>query len=72
MTEKIKLQGQATRKTLLLLHQLVERGLSTDTEKNVSLLEGITEEEKQEVLTLSSDLLAKGGLIDMHEKLKSF
>ncbi|MBO9658907.1 MAG: hypothetical protein J7527_08775 [Chitinophagaceae bacterium] len=72
MADKIKLQGSANRKTLLLLHHVVERGLSQENDKNSGLLEGITEEEKQELTAFSQELLSKAGLTEMHDKLKNF
>jgi len=74
MNEKVKVHLQITRKNLLLLHKLIERGLNgKDTDdKTVNLLEIINGESSQELKEVAVELLDKAGLTEMNEKLRSF
>ena len=74
MNEKVKVHLQITRKNLLLLHKLIERGLNgKDTDdKTVNLLEIINGESLQELKEVAVELLDKAGLTEMNEKLRSF
>jgi len=74
MNENVKINLQTTRKNLLLLHKVVERGLrGKDTEdKSVNILDIIQPEVLQELGAIAIELLDKSGLAEMNEKLKSF
>jgi len=74
MNENVKINLQTTRKNLLLLHKVVERGLrGKDTEdKSVNILDIIQPEVLQELGAIAIELLDKPGLAEMNEKLKSF
>ncbi|HXB42742.1 MAG TPA: hypothetical protein VNV85_01730 [Puia sp.] len=74
MNENIKLNLQTSRKNLLLLNKVIEKGLNfkeTD-EKSVSILDIVSGETLKELAALSAELLNKAGLSEMNEKLKTF
>ena len=74
MNENVKVNLLTSRKNLLLLNKVIERGLNgkeTD-DKSVSILDIIPKESLQELAAISVELLNKAGLADMNEKLKSF
>ncbi len=74
MNENVKITLQATRKNLLLLHKVIERGLhGKDTEdKSVNILDIIPPEALNELSSIAIELLEKSGLSEMNEKLKTF
>ena len=73
MNDEIKVSLKISRKNLLLLNKVIERGLhGKDTEdKSVSVLDAIAKEELNELSTIAVELLNKAGLTEMNEKLKS-
>ena len=74
MNEIVKVNLQTTRKNLLLLNKVIERGLNgkEPDDKSVSILDIIPKESLQELSTIAAELLNKSGLSEMNEKLKSF
>ena len=74
MNEKVKVNLQVSRKNLLLLDKVIERGLNgKDTDdKQVSILDILPKESLQELGALAIELLDKSGLSEMNEKLKTF
>jgi len=74
MNESVKVNLQTTRKNLLLLNKVIERGLNAKDpdDKSVSILDIIPKESLQELSAIAADLLTKSGLSEMNEKLKSF
>lgn len=74
MNDDVKLNLKTSRKNLLLLTKVIERGLNgkeTD-DKSVGILEIVPKETLQEIGEITSQLLNKAGLTEMNEKLKSF
>ncbi|MBI1342407.1 MAG: hypothetical protein GC171_05670 [Terrimonas sp.] len=74
MNEEVKVNFKTSRKNLLLLNKVIERGLNgkeTD-DKSVSILETIPKEILEELGGIAAELLNKAGLTEMNEKLKSF
>lgn len=74
MNQNVKVNLQASRKNLLLLSKVIERGLNgkeTD-DKSVSILEIVPKETLEELGAIANQLLNKAGLTEMNEKLKSF
>lgn len=74
MNDDVKLNLKTSRKNLLLLTKVIERGLNgkeTD-DKSVSILEIVPKETLQEIGEIAAQLLNKAGLSEMNEKLKSF
>lgn len=74
MNDDVKVNLKTSRKNLLLLNKVIERGLNgkeTD-DKSVSILESAPKETLQELAEIAGQLLNKAGLAEMNEKLKSF
>lgn len=74
MNDEIKVNLRISRKNLLLLNKVIERGINgKDSEdKSISVLESIPKEALQEIGEIAVQLLSKAGLSEMNEKLKSF
>lgn len=74
MNDEIKVNLRTSRKNLLLLNKVIERGINgKDSEdKSISILETIPRETLQELGEIAAQLLNKAGLSEMNEKLKSF
>jgi hypothetical protein len=72
MNEVVKIDLKISRKNVLLLNQVIERGLSAkDDDKSSALLGNVPEESLLELKNLSEDCLQKAGLIELSEKLKA-
>lgn len=73
MNETIKLSLNLTRKNVLLLSKIIERGISSkqDNDAGFNVLETVPEEVVQQLLSLSGELLHKAGLTDMNQKLQA-
>jgi hypothetical protein len=74
MNQNVKVNLQTSRKNLLLLSKVIERGLNgkeTD-DKSISILEIVSKDTLQELSEISQQLLTKAGLMEMNEKLKAF
>ena len=71
MSEPVKLTLKISRKNLLLLGKIVERGLSpkTSEERFDLVLEAMTADTKKEIGDVTMELLEKAGLTAVHEKL---
>lgn len=73
MNETVKIDLKISRKNVLLLNRVIERGLTPKPDdKLTSLLEIVPEDALQELTSLADDCLKKAGLIELSEKLKSF
>lgn len=71
MNESVKIDLRTSRKNLLVLSKVIERGLSTKgEEKEGTLLSILSPEIKGELENLALDLLQKGGLTEVNENLK--
>lgn len=74
MNDEVKVSLKISRKNLLLLNKVIERGLNgkeTD-DKSISVLDTVPKETLQELGEIAGQLLNKAGLTEMNEKLKSF
>lgn len=72
MNEVVKIDLKISRKNVLLLNQVIERGLSAkEDDKSSALLGNVPEESLLELKNLSEDCLQKAGLIELSEKLKA-
>ena len=70
MNETVKIDLKISRKNVLLLNSVIERGLTVkDDDKSSNLLNSVPEESLQELKTFASDGLQKAGLIELSEKL---
>lgn len=74
MNDEIKVNLRTSRKNLLLLNKVIERGINgkESEDKSLSVLETIPKETLQEIGDIAVQLLNKAGLAEMNEKLKSF
>jgi hypothetical protein len=74
MNENVKLNLQTSRKNLLLLSKVIERGLNGEKtdDKSIAILEIIPKEILQELSQIAGELLSKAGLTEMNDKLKTF
>ena len=71
MNETVKIDLKISRKSILLLNQVIELGLAAKSSDKTGLLNSIPEENLNELKSLSEDCLSKAGLNDLNEKLKS-
>ncbi|MDD2307191.1 MAG: hypothetical protein PHP53_20980 [Prolixibacteraceae bacterium] len=70
MNEMVKIDLKMSRKNVLLLNSVIERGLTAkDDEKSSNLLNNVPEESLKELRAMASDCLQKAGLIELNEKL---
>lgn len=58
-------------KQLLVFYQVIERGLAPMGAAN-PLVDGLSKEEKEEILQIGREMLEKAGLLNFNEKLKEF
>jgi hypothetical protein len=73
MNETVKIDLKISRRNVLLLNRVIERGLTLkQDDKSSNLLDIIPEDTLQELTSLADDCLKKAGLIELSEKLKSF
>lgn len=72
MNETVKIDLRISRKNVLLLNSVIERGLTVkDDDKSSNLLNSVPQETLQELKALAEDCLQKAGLIELSEKLTS-
>ena len=73
MRDHVKISLSLSRKNVLLLSKIIERGLlAKDPEdKSTNVLDIVPKETLQELLQFSNDLLDKAGLTEMNQKLQS-
>ncbi|MFV8347183.1 hypothetical protein [Flavobacterium sp. ZB4P13] len=72
MNEIVKIDLKISRKNVLLLNHVIERGLSAkEDDKSLSLLGNVTEESLQELKVVADECLQKAGLIELSEKLNT-
>ncbi|MCI9843605.1 hypothetical protein FLV_02295 [Flavobacterium pectinovorum] len=70
MNDVVKIDLKISRKNVLLLNHVIERGLSAkDNDKPSILMTTIQEENLQELKLLGEECLQKAGLIELSEKL---
>ncbi|MFC5683611.1 hypothetical protein ACYE2N_00580 [Flavobacterium sp. MAHUQ-51] len=71
MNEVVKIDLRISRKNVLLLNQVIERGLSIKNDDEfVAFMENIPEENQKELKAIAEESLQKAGLIDLNQKLK--
>lgn len=70
MNESVRIDMRISRKTVLLLHQVIEHGIAQKgAEQGLGLLANASEETITELQGLGADCLQKAGLIEMSDKL---
>lgn len=72
MNETVKIDLRISRKNVLLLNHVIERGLSgKGDDKSPALLGNVPEETLMELKSLADDCLEKAGLIEFSQKLSN-
>lgn len=72
MNETVKIDFKISRKNVLLLNRIINRGLGAkDDDKSSGLLANIPEETIKELNAFADDCLTKAGLTELSEKLNS-
>jgi t-SNARE complex subunit (syntaxin) len=70
MNETVKIDLRISRKNVLLLNHVIERGLAiSNDDKSSGLLSNVPEENLNELKTIADEYLEKAGLIELSEKL---
>ena len=70
MNDTVKIDLRISRKNVLLLNHVIERGLLVkDDEENEGLLSNIPDENLEELKIIAGQYLEKAGLIELKEKL---
>ncbi len=74
MNETVKIDLRISRRNVLLLKSVIERGLTAKDadDKSSNPLDIVPEDALQELTLLADDCLKKAGLTELCEKLKSF
>jgi len=70
MSEIVKIDFKISRKNVLLLSSVIERGLSVKESDKTNLLDVVPKESLQELTSFATDCLQKAGLTELNEKLK--
>lgn len=72
MNDAVKIDFRISRKNVLLLNHIIERGLiAKDDAKPSILLTSLSEENLQELKLFGEECLQKAGLIELSEKLNT-
>ncbi|MCC9073534.1 hypothetical protein LNQ49_18310 [Flavobacterium sp. F-65] len=72
MNDVVKIDLKISRKNVLLLNHVIERGLSAkESTKPSILMTSVPEENLQELKFFGEECLQKAGLIELSEKLKT-
>ncbi len=73
MNDTVKIDLKISRKNVLLLNRVIERGLMPKQgDESSNLLDIFPPDALQEMTSLADDYLKKAGLTELSEKLKSF
>jgi hypothetical protein len=70
MNDQVKLDLKISRKQVLLLAQVIERGLRAESENPSGML-AVAKQTGEELNLIANDCLEKAGLIELSEKLKA-
>jgi len=71
MGEMVKIDFKISRKNVLLLSSVIERGLSAKDEDKSNIIDIVKKESLQELTVFATECLQKAGLTEMSEKLKA-
>ena len=72
MNDVVKIDFKISRKNVLLLNHVIERGLLAKVDDKVSnLLTSVPQENLEELRSLGGECLLKAGLIELSEKLNA-
>jgi hypothetical protein len=72
MNDQVKLDLKISRKQVLLLTQVIERGLKAVAESPTGIFTVATKEGVADLSKISNDCLEKAGLIELSQKLNTF
>lgn len=73
MNDTVKISLKISRKNVLLLNRVIERGLTIKgDDKSGNILQAVPEDAIAELTFFAEDCLKKAGLTELSEKLKSF
>jgi hypothetical protein len=73
MSEQVKVDLKINRRAVLLLSQVIDRGLSVKGEDgHYGMIDAVSKEEIQELKKLSQDCLEKAGLTELSGNLSAF
>lgn len=70
MNEVVKIDLRISRKNVLLLNSIIDRGLSGEQNEGKDLLYGVPDEDLQELKKVAAEILQKGGLVELNQKLQ--
>jgi len=71
MNEVVKIDLKISRKNVLLLNSIIDRGLSDNGNEADSVLASVSKEDLQELKLLANETLQKAGLVELSQKLQS-
>lgn len=71
MNEKCKVNLMISRQNILLLSRLIENGLISNKENPDDIMNLLPKESIEELQLIVPEFLKKGGLTELHEKLKA-
>lgn len=71
MNEAVKVDLKISRKNVLIVSAIIEYGLGAKGNDRPALLQALQKAEVELISTIAEDLLAKSGLKEFSEKLKS-
>ncbi|MCH5598015.1 hypothetical protein [Niabella ginsengisoli] len=69
MNDMVKIDLRISRKNILLLSQVIEKGILLKDEKEGSLIASVPNDNLEALKTLATECLQKAGLVDLQEKL---
>ncbi len=70
MMDGVKITLNVSRKNILLLHSVVERGLISKDEGGSGFVGSLPADSVEEVRSIAKDILQKAGLMELSEKIK--
>lgn len=71
MEDKVKIDLKISRRTILMLSSVIDRGLDPKDETAAALLDNINEEMKLELRAISDECIQRTGLADTIQKVKN-
>lgn len=69
MNEVVKIDLKISRKNVLLLNGIIERGLSEKGGESEGILANVPDADLQELKAVADETLQKAGLVELNEKL---
>lgn len=69
MNEVVKIDLKISRKNVLLLNRVIDRGISSNPNESDGVLSNVAQEDLQELITLAHEALQKAGLVELNDKL---